>query len=340
MFDLMEQTQTTHLCEACDSLPATISEPCDDASLPYMLCAACHHRLLKRALRPMEWYRLALCHSPHHFLLHSDFYLGDGTADQPKETVVDADLYPAPTLSGTSANLNALWEFTLTRHVLNATVCNAWREHPLSSVIEPLTQAYESPRNAHWKSTVLELATNCLGSSAANLVRRAWLDYPESMPFGLLSKASVACLPAEEGFLRCLEAFQKLPIKEQRSLMMFMSDFKNPQMIDWIEANIQPPITDDWGRVAAHSGIAWDRVIKWLQSGRPLSLVALDSLMGVAGAAEGGRWKMHTPVAGLPSKDEAELLLRAYEVTDAVPRVQNSIRYILERFHFLGPQSH
>ncbi len=74
----MEQSSTSNICEACHSLPSTISEPCDDESRPYRLCAACQHRLVKRALRPMEWYRLALRHCPYNFSLHDDFYLNDG----------------------------------------------------------------------------------------------------------------------------------------------------------------------------------------------------------------------------------------------------------------------
>ncbi len=288
----------------------------------------------------MEWYRLALRHCPHNFSLHDDFYMDDGTADQPKEDVVDADLYPAPSLKDKSANLNGLWEFTLTRYALNESLFEAWRQHAQPAVLELLTQAYESRQDSHCRSTVLELGENCLGAVAADLVRRAWLDYPEIMHFGALAKSSVACLPAEEGFDRCLGAFNAMPIKEQRNRMMHIADFKNPKMLDWIEANIQSPITDHWGNLASRSGIAWERMKKWLQSGRPMSLVALDSLIGVASAAEGGRLKMHMPVAGLPSKDEVEQCLRAYETTDSAPRIQNSVDYILERFDFLGPQTH
>jgi hypothetical protein len=335
----MTQSLASNLCEACDSLPATVSEPCDDEARPYRLCAACQHRLVKRSLRPMEWYRLALHHCPHNFSLHDDFYLNDGTADQPKEELVDADLFPAPSLSDKTANLNDLWEFTITRHALNEAIYEAWKRHPQALVLDLLTHNYEAPKNAHWKSTILELVSNCLGAGAAELVRRAWLDYPECMHFGALAKASVACLPTEEGFSRCFAVFKQLPLKEQRSRMMYMYDFKNSQMLDWIEAHIQPPITDHWGALASQSGMTWQRVVKWLESGRPMSLVALDSLNSVARAAENGWWKMHAPIQGLPPKDEVEHRLRAYEATDAAPAIQYSIDCILKRFHLLGPQS-
>jgi hypothetical protein len=286
----------------------------------------------------MEWYRLALRHCPHNFSLHDDFYRDDGTTSQPKEEVVDADLFPAPSLKDKSAKLNDLWEFTQTRYTLNESLFEAWRQYTQPAVLELLTKAYESRQDSHCRSTVLELGEKCLGTVAADLVRRAWLDYPERMYFGALATASVACLPPEEGFERCLVVFNALPLKEQRPRMMYMGKFKNSKMLDWIEVNIQPPITDHWGNLASRSGIAWERVKKWIQSGRPMSLVALDSLIGVAGTAEGGRLKLHVPVEGLPSKDEVEQCLRAYEATDPAPRVQNSIDYILENFRFLGPQ--
>lgn len=326
------------MCEACDSSRATVSESCDDESQPYQLCATCQHRLVTRALRPAEWYRLAVRHCPHNFSLHSDFYLDDGTADQPREAVVDADLFPAPRLNDKAAYLDGLWEFTLTRYALNESINEAWRQHPKASVLNLLIPCYEAAQNSHWKSTILEICSHCLGAAAADLVRRAWLDYPESMYFGALAKASAACLPDEEGFSRCFEAFKTLPLKEQRRRMMHLYDFKNPQMLDWIESHIEPPITDDWGSLASQSGITWPRVTKWLESGRPLSLVALDSLSGVVRAAENGRWKRHVPIQDLPPKEDAERCLRDYEAADTTPRIKHQIDHLMERFHLLGPQ--
>lgn len=335
----MSPVLTPKLCEACDSSPATITEPCDDEARPYLLCAGCQHRLVKRSLRPAEWYRLALQHCPHNFSLHDDFYLDDGTADQPKEEVVDAHLFPAPSLNDKAADLEGLWEFTITRHALNEAIYETWKRHPQTLVLDLLTLNYETARNTHIKSTILKLCSHCLGATAADLVRRAWRDYPESMYFGALAKASVACLPPEEGFNRCFDAFKPLPLKEQRRRMMYLYEFRNSQMLDWIETHIEPPITDDWGRLASQSGITWSRMTKWLESGRPMSLVALDTLSGVVRAAEERRWKRHVPIQDLPSREEAERYLRAYEATDAAPRIQYSINHILECFHLLGPQS-
>lgn len=335
---MMELTPLSNLCEACEFLPAVVVEPYDNETQPYRLCEDCHHRLKHRSLRPMEWYRLALRHCPHNYSLHDDFYVDDGTADQPKEDVVDAHLFPAPSLADKAGSLKDLWEFTLTRYALREELFEAWGKFPASDMLEWLITAYDSREDCHCRSTALKLAEKFLGLAGADLVRRAWLDYPEKMHFVGLANASIACLPAEEGFERCFAVFDTLPLKEQRPRMMYMRKFRNPQMLDWIESNIQSPVTTDWGNLASASGIAWDRVMSWLQSGRPLSFAALEALVGVAKDAKEGSLHLHMPVQGLPSPEEVEKCLRSYQAIDSAHSVQNLINYILENYRFLGAQ--
>lgn len=56
---------------------------------------------------------------------------------------------------------------------------------------------------------------------------------------------------------------------------------RNDKVLDWIESNIHrtTSIGLNWGHLAASSYFSWDRARKWLTSGRPLSLVALDAIM-------------------------------------------------------------
>lgn len=57
-----------------------VVEDTDEPTQPYQLCQPCHKRLLNNSLRPIEWYQLAVLHSPKQFLLHDDFYRDDGQA--------------------------------------------------------------------------------------------------------------------------------------------------------------------------------------------------------------------------------------------------------------------
>lgn len=90
----------------------TIVERCDDEDSPYRLCAACHDRLMARALRPIEWYNLAKRHSWSRHLLHDDFYDEDGTATQPVQDVVDAASRPAPRLLEVAGDAETLLDYS------------------------------------------------------------------------------------------------------------------------------------------------------------------------------------------------------------------------------------
>lgn len=327
------------MCEACESVQASIVDTEDDETSPYILCHECHQRLEKRALRPMEWYRLALLHSPHQFRLHDDFYDDSGHASQPKIDVVDASLFPAPLLEEKAQNIEDLWEFSLTRYVLGAPIYNAWMKLSPTDVREFICRTYDNPKEWRMKRLALEIAENCLGNTAADLVRRAWCDYPKEIWFGAIAEASMACLPPDEAFHRSFEAFRRLPLKEKRQKMMYMRGFRRPEMLDWIETNIEGPITNDWGYLAASSGFTWKRATKWLAAGRPLSIVALDALIGVAATLEGNRPALHCPIIDLPDRDEVESTLKAHLASDTAARAEGSVNYILEYYHFLGPQN-
>lgn len=52
-----------------------------------------------------------------------------------------------------------------------------------------------------------------------------------------------------------------------------------PEAIDWLEANVAPPVTTHWGQGAALLGTPWSRIKTWLAVGGPQQMMALDALM-------------------------------------------------------------
>src|SRR6185295_2208136 len=96
---------TQSSCEACKAAQVQSIVESDDPTSPFAVCSACAHRLRTFSLRPLEWYNLVCSHSPYEFLLHDDFFDDDGTACQPEEDVVDAELFPAPTLEAVVGNV-------------------------------------------------------------------------------------------------------------------------------------------------------------------------------------------------------------------------------------------
>ena len=79
------------------------------------------------------------------------------------------------------------------------------------------------------------------------------------------------------------------------------------------------------GRLAAVSNLKWERVVKWLTSGRPLSLVALDALIAC--------WHYNTPILirfapkllEPAPVDEMNATLDDYLDRDPVPRVRKAV---------------
>ena len=74
----MDKEVSSFVCEACEAMPAVTNGACEEESQPYRLCVDCGHRLDRRSLRPLEWYRLALRHCPHDFLLHDTLHDKNG----------------------------------------------------------------------------------------------------------------------------------------------------------------------------------------------------------------------------------------------------------------------
>ncbi|MGS2778279.1 hypothetical protein ACVBAX_12990 [Robertmurraya sp. GLU-23] len=151
----------TDLCEACKRNEINVVETSDDSNQPYKLCNQCHERLLKYSLRPIEWYNLAVVHSPNKFLLHDDFYEEDGEACQPEEDVVVTKKDKAPTLRDVRYNLESLLDFSITRWFLEDDVINALKKHDNQKTLSSVKSRYYGTENYELKSRMLEIVAGC-----------------------------------------------------------------------------------------------------------------------------------------------------------------------------------
>lgn len=316
-------------CEACERVEGVIIEPCDDAQNPYRLCEACHQRLHLRTLRPLEWYNLAKRHGWFQFLLHDDFYEEDGTATQPESDVEDLESFPAPTLSSVRQDPEKLLEYSFTRWHLRAEVIAAWQELDPLSVHATLTKCFDSDSVAGIKATTLSICAAAIPDLGADFVRRAWLEYPQTVVLASLAEASAACLPHAEGYDRVTSALARLKGRDKRDQMYCLSYFHSRNTLDWIERNIFEPITESWGYLAAASDMDWPRVEAWLDSGRPLSLVAIDALRAIAKPMTPLLRKDKPMLAAPPASASLQKVLLAYRERDPVPRVQHRIDSLL-----------
>ncbi len=314
-------------CESCEHAAAEIVDPCDDAEEPYHLCSPCHRRLHARALRPIEWYNLAKRHGWYQFLLHDDFYEEDGTATQPTEDVETPSELPAPTFDAVVADPSFLLDYSITRWQFTKDLAEAWQVFDPARTLATLSERFAATKNAGIRARILEVCASALRESAADFVRYAWGDYPDSVPLSSLATASATCLPFREGFDRVVVALDALLPNRKRELMFCLGSFHSPDALDWIERHVFPPATDAWGSLASVSSFDWSRAEQWLSQGRPLSHVALSALEAIIRPRPEGAYLPH--LLQPPAEQTMRDVLSAYAARDPVPRVQNGIRHIL-----------
>jgi hypothetical protein len=316
-FCTMSQT-----CEACERAAADTVESCDDPQAPYRLCWPCHRRLHARSLRPLEWYNLAKRHGSWKHLLHDDFYEQDGTAIQAEGDVELPGEFPAPTLAAVAHDAQSLLDYSITRWRLELAEVAAWAALPGPDVLTVLSQRFAATYRLDIRARVLEISAMALREAAGQFVRNAWSEYPARVSLPALARASAACLPFREGFDRVVAALAEQSGAHQRILMSSLGYFHSPEALDWIEQHIFDPINDAWGYLAAESGLDWPRVERWLERGRPLSLVALDALAVIVRPRSLPLRTDNPRLQEPPSLDRFKRVLSAYAEKDRVPRVQ------------------
>lgn len=327
-------------CQATRSEPATVVVPSDSPDGPYYLSSTAADRLDRRALRPLEWFNLAVIHGPFEFHLHDDFYTEQGEACQPDGDDVDGSEFPCPTLDECASNAERLLDFALTRWWLKSDVVRAMRRHE-TQMLSLIEARFAQTRNEFFHCRLAEAAGAVYGQRSSAWFRTVLRGSPLPDRLSLL-RAGYGCLPPQEGLATAMEALSGIPRTHLTGECLLLAYFQDPAVLDWIEANIAEPYTRQWGDLAAASRIDWARIARWLDRGRPLSLVALDALIVCTGPWPGASPLMRTlnPRLQAPAAaSEIESAVRAYALRDPVPRVEDAARYILSTLHVLAARA-
>ncbi|UTR10118.1 hypothetical protein MM300_19915 [Evansella sp. LMS18] len=215
----------------------SVVEESDDEKQPYRLCLECHDRLVKYSLKPIEWYNLAVIHSPKKFLVHDDFYDDNGEATQPEEEVYVSDNYMAPTLENVKNDLELLLDFSITRWFLEGEVIYALNQHDKVSLLNSVKHRFYDTVNYDVKSRMLEIIADVLGDVASDWVRELWDNYDDSFLIQL-SWAASSSLPAKEGLKYIFGKLESLSDKELiMSVFSCLHRFRSIEVLDWIENN-------------------------------------------------------------------------------------------------------
>lgn len=140
------------------------------------------------------------------------------------------------------------------------------------------------------------------------------------------------------------DAFHELTLKIAKCEDRYLNDFigalywiRYEPVLDWIEDNADriSNVTQSWGHLAASSNFSWERAKKWLEQGRPLSLIALDGLMFCTSIGERlnqSPWmrEIRPTLTDNPELDEVANTLKEFLKTDSVPRTKNLVNHIID----------
>ncbi|MEC1520743.1 hypothetical protein P9D43_01690 [Neobacillus niacini] len=319
----------TDLCESCKINEMNVVEESDDPNQPYKLCDQCHKRLLKRSLRPIEWYNLAVIHSPKKFLLHDDFYEEDGEACQPEEDVIVNKKDKAPTLRDVRNDLESLLDFSITRWFLEEDVIKELKKYDTLTTLNYVKSRFYETNNYEVKSRLLEIAADVLGTSASAWVRELWKNYDEEFLYPL-SWATASSLPTEEGLHNIFEQLKGTSEKELPiAAFTCLYRFRSSNVLDWMESTCTI-FNDNWGRLAAVCFPTWERMKSWLKNGRPLSLIALDTMANCVKGYGDIYVQQFSPKILGTDKSKVDQVLNDYFQKDDVPRVKMKLTRILE----------
>jgi len=304
-------TSSNNRCEACRAADVDVIETADDKKQPYRVCNECHQRLVTYSLRPMEWYNLAVIHSPHKFLLHDDFYDDNGVSYELEEDMSLFSGYKSPTLKDVKDNLDKLIDFSITRWSLEDEVIVALSDHNVLEVLYCVKTKFHSTNNFEVKSRMLEITAEVLGPVATDWIRELWSNYNEELLYPL-SEATATSLPTKEGLHNVLTRLNTIDKKELPiAAFSCLYRFRSSDVLDWIEETCKE-FNDNWGRLAAVSRPTWERMKTWLNKGRPLSLVALDTMENCFAGFGNPLVEKFSPKIQQANKEDVEKVLNDY----------------------------
>lgn len=271
----------TQRCEAECGANATVEVPQHphNTAPPFHLCAPCAERLQTRSLRPAEWYHLVVKHSFCTYWLHDDFYTDDGVADQPAEPVIDPELHPTPTLDDVRHDLSLLLDHCHTRFNLGEAEYRAFAAFDPRAVLAEIDRRLALPRGDLWELeyTDIALTVPCERTTAWY---RGRLSAASGLGLQLLLHKGPCGIPWPEWYDLAARGAAADDPRQRSEWCRTLARARDPRFADWLEANIVSPTSGDWGDAAADAGVPWPRLREWLARGRPLSLVALDALVG------------------------------------------------------------
>ncbi|MBC6998937.1 hypothetical protein [Cytophaga sp. FL35] len=141
----------------------------------------------------------------------------------------------------------------------------------------------------------------------------------------------------EKAFELITSELEKCEDKYLSEFMATLNFLKYEPTLDWIEKNAErnENITESWGHLAASSNFTWERAQKWLNLGRPWSLIALDAVKFCTTSGERlnqSPWmrELNPRLTDNPKLDKIANGLQDYLKKDSVPRTKVAVGLIID----------
>lgn len=159
---------------------------------------------------------------------------------------------------------------------------------------------------------------------------RAWvaqLEVDRFIPYPA-AMGALAALPPDEAFGVASNWVSRQKSDEDRKkYLKAMGPLKHPKVLDlieeqWRDAPPQRSIHADWPVLAAESQLPWERAKRWIESGRPMSIIALEGIAQYLPDEVPSSY-------GKPSKAEFLSTLESCLKKDSAPRVEDVVKHLM-----------
>ena len=254
--------------------------------------------------------------------------------DQDTDTleVIQTEHFAGPDLESIADDLERLLDYALLRPTMERSVSEALGRHDKSKMLASLQDRLSGPCSTTVEVRLYEISEVVLGPFAEDRIRQRWATCRAEVLFALAA-ASTRCLPSEEAFSLAVRALDRTANRELCPQMHVLAVFQSEKTLDWIEAHVTSPVTADWGSLAAVSRFSWPRAAKWLDRGRPLSLVALDALYFCEEYDTRMLQELAPRLLAPASKDIMVARLERYAQEDKAPRVKQRVSWLISHWN-------
>jgi hypothetical protein len=316
-------------CQSCKKNLVEVIDSSDNESFPYELCLICQKRLEKYALRPLEYFNLAAIHG-HKFLLHDDFYEDNGEATQSEENVDEDNNLRFPYFNEVQIDLEKLLDWSIVKWWIDKQAICELRTFDKVEVLTSLQRRLNKDRTI--TARIYEITAEVLGKYAEKWILSEWENKHDDIEIyaHCLSKCT------NNGFDLYVDELEKsTSFKDLNEKVIGLLYFQSNKSLQWIQQNSHKieNITSNWSMVAVASQFDWQTCKLWLEKGRILSLIALDTLIHCAvdkNTMNSSIWLRENPQK-LHNPDSIEIMSKVvndYVKIDNVPRTRRCNEHI------------